>query len=154
MKKLLAIIFLACLSPFVYGQDYKSEIEFFQSAYGLEKKAIVENFMELEGESATNFWTIYNEYETERQSLGKDRLSTLSDYADQYETLTNEQADAIMLRALAYRASNEKLLKKYYKKVKKVTDAKTAARFIQLETYLGTAISYAIMESIPFVGEM
>ena len=58
-----------------------------------------------------------------------------------------------MLRALTNRANNEKLLKKYYKKVKKVTDAKTATQFIQLEAYLGTAIQYALLESIPFVGE-
>lgn len=153
MKKLLAIIFLACLTPFVYGQDYKSEIEFFQSAYGLEKKAIVENFITLSGESATAFWTAYNEYETERQSLGKERLTVITDYAEQYESLTNEQADALMLKALSLRASNEKLLKKYYKKVKKVTDAKTATQFIQLEMYLAATIQLGLLEAIPFVGE-
>jgi hypothetical protein len=58
-----------------------------------------------------------------------------------------------MLRALANRASKEKLMKKYYKKVKKVTDAKTATQFMQLEAYLGAAIQYALLESIPFVGE-
>ena len=153
MRKLALIMVLGLVAPVVYAQDYNSEIEFFQSAYGLEKKSIVENFMSLSGESATAFWTAYNEYEAERQSLGKTRLAVLKDYAEQYESITNDQADDLMLRALANRASREKLLKKYYKKIKKVTDAKTATQFIQLETYLGAAIQYALLESIPFVGE-
>ena len=153
MRKVTLIMILGLMTPFVYAQDYSSEIAFFQSAYGLEKKAIVENFMSLSGESASAFWTAYNEYETERQSLGKERLDVIIDYTKQYETLTNEQADALMLKALSLRSQNEKLLKKYYKKVKKVTDAKTATKFIQLEAYLGVAIQYSILESIPFVGE-
>jgi hypothetical protein len=153
MKKVALIMVLGLVAPIVQAQDFDSEIEFFQSAYGLEKKAIVENFINLSGESATAFWIVYNEYETERKSLGKERMAVLSDYAEQYESITNEQADALMLRALANRASKEKLMKKYYKKVKKVTDAKTATQFIQLEAYLGAAIQYALLESIPFVGE-
>ena len=144
---------LGLLTSFAYAQDYDTEIEYYQSVYGLEKKAIVENFIDLSGEAATSFWTAYNEYETERKSLGKERLDLITDYAEQYESLTNEQADALMLKALSIRSSNEKLLKKYYKKIKKVTDAKTATQFFQLEAYLAAAITYSLLESIPFVGE-
>lgn len=154
MRKIALIMMLGIVAPLVQAQDYNSEIEYFQSVYGLEKKAIVENFINISGETSAAFWTAYNEYETERQSLGKQRLEVITDYVEQYESLTNEQADALMLKALSIRASNEKLLKKYYKKVKKVTDAKTATQFFQLEAYLGAAIQYSLLESIPFVGEM
>ena len=153
MKKIALIVILGLVAPIVYAQDYNSEIEYFQSVYGLEKKAIVENFINPSDEISAAFWTAYIEYETERQSLGKQRIELITDYAEQYESLTNEQADELVLKALSLRASNEKLLKKYYKKVKKVTDAKTATQFFQLEAYLGAAIQYSLFESIPFVGE-
>jgi hypothetical protein len=153
MKKLLFALCFGLAASITYGQDITSEINFYQSAYGLEKKGIVENFMNLSGEKATAFWEVYNAYETERKEIGKNRIANLNTYADVYENMTDEQADDITGKMLSNRASQEKLYKKYYGKMKKVVGAKTALQFLELEVYLQTAISYAILESIPFVGE-
>ena len=153
MKNIYCIIFTIFLSSAIYAQDYTSEIEFYQAAYGLEKKMIVENFMDLPTEFSENFWEVYNLYENERKELGKNRMMTLKKYAESYDNMTNEQANEIALNALKFRASSEKLYKKYYKKVKKITDPTTATQFLQLEIYLAVAIQYSILESIPFIGE-
>ena len=153
MKNIYCLITTTLLSSALYSQDYTSEIEYYQAAYGLEKKKIVENFMDLPTESSEQFWNIYNLYETERMALGKDRMSNLKKYAEAYDNMTNEQADEIAKSSLKFRASSEKLYKKYYGKVKKVTDATTATQFLQLEIYLSSAIQYSILESIPFIGE-
>ncbi len=153
MKNIYCLIIIAFLSSALYAQDYTSEIEYYQAAYGLEKKMIVENFMDLPTESSEQFWNIYNLYETERMALGKDRMANLKKYAEAYDNMTNEQADEIAKSALKFRASSEKLYKKYYGKVKKVTNATTATQFLQLEIYLSSAIQYSILESIPFIGE-
>ena len=153
MKKLLFTLCFALTACITYGQDITSEIDFYQSAYGLEKKRIVENFMNLSGEKATAFWEVYNAYETERKEIGKNRIANLNTYSDVYENMTDEQADDITSKMLSNRAKQEKLYKKYFGKMKKVVGAKTALQFLELEVYLQTAISYAVMESIPFVGE-
>ena len=153
MKKLLLTLCLALSIGITYGQDFTSEIEFYQSAYGLEKKGIVENFMNLSGEKATSFWEVYNAYEADRKEIGKARISNLTSYSEIYDNMTDEQADEISKKFLSNRASQEKLYKSYFGKMKKVLGAKEALQFIQLEVYLQTAISYAILETIPFVGE-
>ncbi len=153
MKKLLFALCLTLAASITYGQDITSEIDFYQSAYGLEKKGIVENFMNLSGEKATAFWEVYYAYETERKEIGKNRIANLNTYSDVFENMTDEQADDITSKMLSNRASQEKLYKKYFGKMKKVVGAKTALQFLELEVYLQTAISYAILESIPFVGE-
>lgn len=153
MKRILITIGLAFSIGITYGQDITSEIDFYQSAYGLEKKGIVENFMNLSGEKAASFWEVYNAYEVDRKEIGKARINNLNTYSETYESMTDEQADDISKKMLSNRASQEKLYKSYYGKMKKVLGAKGALQFLELEVYLQTSISYAIMESIPFIGE-
>lgn len=155
MKKMIIAIGALFLAVPVFSQsDVASEVDFYQSAYGQEKKAVVENFMQLEGEAAEAFWAVYDAYETERREIGKTRINNLNRYIEVYTDMTDEQADEITKKMLSNRATQEKLYKKYFGKFKKEIGAKGALQFLELEVYLQTAISYAIMESIPFVGEL
>jgi hypothetical protein len=47
----------------------------------------------------------------------------------------------------------DKLLDKYYKKIKKASVSKVAAQFFQLESYFLSEIRSAIMQEIPYIGE-
>lgn len=152
-KQVLFILAFAFTARIAVAQDFASELDFFQSAYGLEKKAIVKNFMNLSGEKATAFWEVYNAYETERKAIGKTRVDNLKKYAEVFDNITDEQAEEITKKMLSNRAAQEKLYKKYFGKMKKAVGATAALQFLELEVYLQTAISYAILESIPFIGE-
>ena len=71
MKKLgtlTAVLLLAITS--ISAQSVKEQVEFFQSIFGMEKKALVSEFVKLEGEASTSFWTLYDEYETARKANG------------------------------------------------------------------------------------
>ena len=46
-----------------------------------------------------------------------------------------------------------KLIKKYYKSMKKAAGVKTAAQFYQIENYFASAVSVILTEQIPFIGE-
>ena len=72
MKK---IFFLAaiCVSAIVSAQSNKEDIDLIQAAYGKDKKAIVAEFIQLEGAKKDAFWKLYDQYETERKTLGKKR---------------------------------------------------------------------------------
>jgi hypothetical protein len=48
----------------------------------------------------------------------------------------------------------DKLIVKYYDKVKKESGVKTAAQFYQLEAYFLSVIRASILNSIPFIGEL
>lgn len=120
----------------------------------MEKKLMVENFMQLNDADAQKFWPIYNNYETERGDLTSRRIKVLKQYADQYSTLTDEQADVLMKDVFSIRKKDLALKQKYFNQIKKNMSAKTATSFYQLEEYIQTAIRYSLLEQIPFVGEM
>jgi hypothetical protein len=96
---------------------------------------------------------LYDEYETARKELGKDRLDALTAYVENYDKMDEAKYDETIGKMISLRDSNDKLLDKYYKKVKKASGSKVAAQFFQLESYFMSQIRATIMEEIPYIGE-
>ena len=133
------------------AQSNKEETEFLQSIFGMEKKAVVAEFLKIE--SSNPFWTLYDEYETKRKEIGKERLKVLSEYVENYDNLSEAKYDAVVASMISLRKSNDKLIDTYYKKIKKASGSKIAAQFFQLENYFLSEIRSAVMEEIPYIGE-
>ena len=146
---------LAGLMPALFGfsQSDVEEIDLIQSIYGMEKKAIVEEFVQPVTLNRVPFWEVYDKYEVERKAIGKERITLLNEFAEKYETMTNEEADAWMKKVIKLGTKQQNLLGKYYTSVKKVTSPIVAMRFYQVESYLLTAIRLEILDSIPFLEE-
>jgi hypothetical protein len=153
-KSILSIAVIALVSVTAYSQSVVEEVEYFQSIFGMAKKELVANFVELDDPAAQAFWTLYDEYELSRKDLGKARLELLVAYAENYLTMDASVTDELILAMVAQKKSMDKLIVKYYKKMKKSAGVKPAAQFYQLENYLLIAIRLEILESIPFVGEI
>jgi hypothetical protein len=51
-------------------------------------------------------------------------------------------------------SKTDKLISTYYSKMKKPAGVKAAAQFFQIESYLLSSIRAAILEEIPFIGEL
>lgn len=156
MKKKFSIIASILLMVVVFGQTVKAqsnkeETEFYQSIFGMGKKAIVADFIKIE--SGNPFWALYDEYETERKELGKKRLVVLAEYAENYDKLNEAKYDEIIASMMSLRKSTDKLTDTYYKKIKKASGSKVAAQFFQLEGYFTSQIRATIMEEIPYIGE-
>lgn len=156
MRKNLLVLASALLMIFAFAetskaQSAKEETDFIQSIFGMEKKAVVADFLQIE--NSNPFWALYDEYETERKELGVKRWDALINYAENYDELTDDNYDEIIATMISLRKSNDKLADKYYKKIKKVSGAKVAAQFFQLEAYFLSQIRAAIMEEIPYIGE-
>ena len=144
---ILATVF--CISA--NAQSNKEETEFLQSILGMEKKAVVAEFLKIE--SSNPFWAIYDEYETKRKEIGKERLKVLSEYVENYDNLSEAKYDEVIASMISLRKSNDNLIDSYYKKIKKASGSKIAAQFFQLENYFLSEIRSAIMEEIPYIGE-
>ena len=154
MKKVLTVIFLTGLYGFVNAQSDKEQIDMIQSMYGMEKKAIVAEFIELDGEKGDNFWNLYDEYETKRKELGKQRIALLERYAENYMDLDDETTASLLTDMMTLRKSTDKLVEGYVKKVKKTVDVKTAAKFYQIEEFFVSKQRSVILENIPVIGEL
>jgi hypothetical protein len=151
-------LFTATLLVFIFAgasaQTNKEDLDIIQSVFGKEKKAIVASFVQVDPAKSAEFWALYDEYETERKALGRERIALLERYANNYATLDDATTDSIIKDLQKLQASTDKLLVKYYGKVKKVLGSKPAAQFFQLEGYLLTMVRAAILDSIPMIGEL
>ncbi|WP_038526413.1 hypothetical protein [Formosa agariphila] len=150
MKKLLLVLTVLCAFN-TYAQD--AELEAFKDLYNSEKKTVIGEFLELDATKAATFNEIYDQYTLERKDIASSRMALLEDYVDQYDSMTDEQADAIVKETFSIRAKNEKLQKKYYKKIKKALGAKTGSQFVQFERYVQTSIDEVLQEALPLIGE-
>ncbi|WP_066223536.1 hypothetical protein [Formosa haliotis] len=150
MKKILLILtVLFCFQ--VSAQQ--AELDAFKDLFNSEKKTVLGEFMELDANQSMTFWEIYDAYTAERETISNRKLELLKTYVDEYSSVTDEQADAIVKETFSIRAKNEKIQKKYYKKVKKALGAKKASQFLQFERYVQTSIDADLQEALPLIGE-
>lgn len=153
MKK-LALLAVFSLPILVFAQSNKEDIDLIQSIYGKEKKAIVAEFIQVEGAQKDAFWKLYDEYETKRKELGQKRVALLEKYAANYMTLDDATTASIIKDMISLGAQTDKLIASYYKKMQKPVGEKPAAQFYQLEVYLLSVIRANIFENIPLIGEL
>lgn len=134
------------------AQNTETEFEIIQEAFGLDKKQVVADFMQLENEAST-FWELYDAYEAERKKLGKQRIEVIMQYADSYPNISDEELLALYKRTKEVRRSFAKLQDDYFKKMSKVLGVSKAAQFWQLENYFNSMIQANIYSYLPFIGE-
>jgi hypothetical protein len=154
MKKLFLALALAISASTFAQSTMKEDVDIIQGVYGKSKKELVGGYMKLDSAQTVAFWKLYDEYEVERKALGQKKIQLINDYANNYATLTDAKADELAKASLKNNADYESLFSKYYEKNKKIIGAANAAKFIQLEIYLQTAIRSKIQDAIPFIGEI
>ncbi len=154
MKQLLLFTLCTFLFFSSFAQDNKEDADIIQAMYGKEKKTIAADFIILPDAKKEAFWKIYDDYETERKALGKQRITLLEEYANAYDTLTDKSTDAVIKQTMALQKSTDALIAKYYDKLMKEVGVKPAAQFYQFESYLLSVTRAYVMSNIPFIGEL
>lgn len=149
MKKVLLLLVGIFAFVLVNAQSNKEEIDLMQSAFGMEKKAMVMEFVKVDATQKDAFWKLYDEYETARKDLGKKRIDLLNQYADNFDKMTNEFADSWTKQVLDMTKKTDALLVTYYNKIKKVTNPVVALQFWQVEGYILSGIRLMILEELP-----
>ncbi len=155
MKK-LSIILTAILMAQVTtnAQSNEEGIDMIQALFGMDKKEMYTSIIKVQGPVADNFWALYDEYEAKRKDLGKNRIKLLQQYADNYDTHSQQQLDQMMNDHIKQKSSLDKLINQYYKKIRSSAGSKAAAQFLQLENYILAATRLDIMDNVPFIGEL
>jgi len=144
-------LLLAALLTFVYvnAQSNKEEVDLMQAAFGMEKKAMVSEFVKVDPAQKDAFWKLYDEYETARKELAKKRIDLLEKYANNFDNLTNETMDKMLTETIDLQKKTDGLLITYVNKVKKSTNAVVAFQFYQVEGYILSGIRLSILEGLP-----
>jgi hypothetical protein len=151
---LIFTVIIASMFNTITAQSNTEEVDLLQSVFGMEKKAFVAEFIQLEGEKATAFWALYDEYEINRKELGKRRLDLLNAYVENYDSSDEAATNEILQESMTLKAGTDNLITSYTKKMKKEVDVKTATQFFQIEGYILSKIRVEILENIPVLSNM
>ena len=164
MKRILLVVCLVALAvlPLSAQEQALTEeelteeqldelIEILRANLRAEKTKWIEASMELTSEQAEIFWPLYRRYEADRTKLGHEWLANVKDYAEHFDNLTEEKANALLDR---YFEIEEKLLaveKRHKNEMTKRLPATVVARFFQVERRLNLFIDLEAASQIPLV---
>lgn len=154
MKKILVFGLTFVCASLLHAQTPSDEMQMFQTMFGMAKKDIVSEFVKIDGPKNGVFWRLYDEYESNRKQLGQKRFVVLNNYVKNYTKLTAGETDQIIEDIILLSTSQDKLIARYYNKIKKEVSITAAAQFYQIEWYLQSQVRTNILESIPMISEL
>jgi hypothetical protein len=113
------------------------------------KKQIIASNLTLTDSEATKFWQVYEEYSAETNRINETRTAIIKEYAEDYGTLTDEQADNLIRRWLDTDIEQTKLRQQYVPIFRKILPGKKAATFFQLDRRISTMIDLQVTSQLP-----
>jgi len=131
--------------------EYTAEIEAARTIMQTERKILIMREMSLTAEEAAAFWPLYDNYVNERRALGDLRVKIITDYAANYESMTNELARQLGNDSLNYETKALKLKKSYLKKFRRILPEIKVIRYFQLENKLDAIIDFDLATQIPLM---
>jgi hypothetical protein len=126
-------------------------LKLFRKDLRSQKKQIIAANMDLTDSEAQQFWPIYDRYTAELVTIMDKKYALLNEYAQNYTTMTNEQADTYIQGRAAVEESVMQLRLKYLPIVRKALSGKSTARFFQMDWRLGLIIDLQLASQIPLI---
>lgn len=155
---LTAVTFVAI--PAAYAQAAASkdtqtvteqDIKLLRQDIRSQKKQLIAANLTLTDAEATKFWPVYDQYTAELTKLGDQKYALIKEYAQNFSTMTDDQALSLINRALAVDTAVSQLRTKYVPIVNKVLPGKKTATFFQMDRRFALLIDVQLASSIPLV---
>ena len=127
------------------------EIKMLRQDLRADKKQIVAINMQLTEAEALRFWPMYDAYTLETTKLNDTLQALIKEYAQNYDSLTDEKAKSLTKRTLELDESATKLRLKYVPLFNKVISARKTARFMQIDRRLGLLMNIQVSAALPLV---
>lgn len=118
-----------------------------------QKKQLIAANLKLTDVEATKFWPVYDQYSAEMASIGDQRYALISEYAQNFGSLTDEQALSLINRSLALDEAIVQLRIKYVPIINKVLPGTKTATFFQIDRRITGLIDLQVASQIPLVEE-
>lgn len=131
--------------------DLNDAIEEARTVIATDRKTIIMQGLNLSPEQSTKFWPIYDEYMEKMRKVSDLRVKVITDFAANYENLSDDTAEQLIKDGLKYNEKLNDLRKSYVPKFHKVLPWTQLARFYQIENRLDVITSFALAEQIPLV---
>jgi hypothetical protein len=115
------------------------------------KKQIISANIELTDAEAQQFWPIYDRYTAEMGKIEDRKFELLKEYARNYDTITDAQADAYIKGRAEVEESILQLRVKYLPIFRRVLSGKTSALFTQMEWRLALVVDLQLASQVPMI---
>jgi hypothetical protein len=127
------------------------DIDLFRKDIRSQKKQMIAANMKLTDKEAELFWPIYDQYTAELVKINDQKYAAIKQYAQNYDTLTDDQAVTLTRQVLEVDGSVAQLRQKYIPLFRKVIAGKKTATFFQLDRRLVMLIDLQLASQIPLV---
>jgi G:T/U-mismatch repair DNA glycosylase len=145
-------IFLSGVTMPVLAEDKPADtMQLVKDKIKADKKLFVAENMQLTEKDGKGFWPVYESYQKDLGKHNEKLIKLIEDYAQNYETMTDQKAQAMTKDYLALETARVKLLQSYVPKFSKVLGDKKTARYLQLENKISAVLKFELAANIPLV---
>ncbi|MCI0401598.1 MAG: hypothetical protein L0Z68_09965 [Gammaproteobacteria bacterium] len=118
-----------------------------------QRKQIVAANMDITADQAQVFWPVYEDYQSGLQSVNDRKINLIEAYAKAYNanSLTDQQAKAMLGEFLSIETDRLQIKKKFIPRFQEILPAKKVTRFYQIDNKLDSIINFELARSIPLV---
>ena len=117
------------------------------------KKQLIAMNLKLSDAEATKFWPIYDKYVAELVTINDKKFGLIQTYADQYATMTDDQALSFARQWTEMDTQISQLRQKYVPIVAQVLSGRNTATFIQMDRRITMMVELQISSKMPLVQE-
>src|ERR1700745_2669572 len=125
------------------------DVELLRANLRANRKNLMAQNMNLTADEATKFWPIFDQYRREAIKPNDERWALIKDYADNYNTMTDVQAQDYMKRSTDVEEQLLALRMKYVPMIEKVISPKKTALWYQIDRRIDLLINLKLSTVIP-----
>jgi hypothetical protein len=132
-------------------KNIRAYIELLRTDVMKQRTQIMSAVMQLDAEQSVVFWPIYKDFESDYKKIGEGIVGLISNYAKNYDTMTDKVADQLGTKLLDLEQQRNDLKRKYFGRFKTELDPITATRFLQVENQLEKIVDLEIASELPVI---
>jgi hypothetical protein len=147
----LAILAIASGSLAKAQDSTDEDIKLFRKDLRSVRKQIIAANMDLSEKEAEQFWPLFERYTQELVSKQDRKYALLKEYAENYTTMTDDQAEKYVRGRGDVDEAILQVRLKYFPLFRKVLSGKSSALFFQLDWRLGLIMDLQLASQTPLV---
>jgi hypothetical protein len=113
------------------------------------KKELIAAHLTVTDVQSTRVWQVWEQYSAETSKINVSKTAILKEYAQEYDTLTDDQADNLIHRWLETDIEQAKLRQRFAGIVRKVLPGRKAATLLQLERRVSMMMDVQMTSELP-----
>ena len=156
MKTLIALLLALLVSTPLAAQpalteQAKRDINISRKMINDKRVQALSYNMNFTQEEKDAFWPLYREYRQAMGEVGDERLGVIVDYADHFDTMTDQKARQLLDRSFDEDKKAIKVRQKYVKKFRRILPDTKVVRLMQIEHRIDAMVDLKIAEGVPLM---